>query len=45
MIFFHPNIDAADSRTIHSEYVGKAIGPETMLAANRLVGHALPAQK
>ena len=29
---------AADSRTIHSEYVGKTTGPETMLAANRLVG-------
>jgi hypothetical protein len=29
-------IIAADSRTIHSEYVGKTTGPATMLAANCL---------
>jgi hypothetical protein len=48
MIFFHANIVliiAADSRTIHSEYVGKTTGPETMLAANRLVGRLLWGQK
>jgi hypothetical protein len=38
-------IIAADSRTIHSEYVGKTTGPETMLAANRLVGRLLSGQK
>jgi hypothetical protein len=32
-------IIAVDSRTIHSEYVGKTTGPEAMLAANCLVGH------
>src|SRR6516225_8616669 len=38
-------IIAADSRTIHSEYVGKTTGPEAMLAANRLVGHLGRGQK
>ena len=38
-------IIATDSRTIHSEYVGKTTGPETMLAANRLVGSLLWGQK
>jgi hypothetical protein len=38
-------IIAADSRTIHSEYVGKATGPETMLVANRLLGHLPPGPK
>jgi hypothetical protein len=38
-------IIAADSRTIHSEYIGKTTGPETMLAANRLVGSLLWGQK
>ena len=38
-------IIAADSRTIHSEYVGKTTGPEAMLAATRLVGHLGRGQK
>jgi hypothetical protein len=38
-------IIAADSRTIHSEYVGRTTGPETMLAANRLAGRLLGGQK
>jgi hypothetical protein len=38
-------IIAADSRTIHSEYVGKTTGPETMFAANRLVGQSATGSK
>src|ERR1700724_3486597 len=32
-------------RTIHSEYVGKTTGPETILAANHLVGRLPWGQK
>jgi hypothetical protein len=31
-------IIAADSRTIHSEYVGKTIGPETIVGGQSLSG-------
>ena len=45
IIFLLILVIAADSRTVHSEYVGKTTGPETKFAANRLVGHPPWGQK